>query len=533
MKNRTVNKVLALTLTFVVTVGAVPASAATLPQGYDANQTLAVTTNFSEVQKLTNSKALDNTHVYLAFSEDIDFNLLGQATWVVEEKYGTKVEIPVLSAAQATLEQTELYDSNNDTVAKQETAAKRGIVLTLNGSTKGATLYAVTAENVNTADGGNMSTVDSEKTSVFVGLDGAHVPTVLYQKIDNVKAIDGQHIYVSFTEAVDFSTLNQGIWNVKEKYGAQTELTVVSAIQATAEQAYLIDANNDTPEEQAVAVSKGVVVELAETMKSATLYQLEADQIKTAAGENMSSDMNDKKDVFVGIDHALATPAPLQKVASAKALDSKHVYVEFTEEINFSYGGAFEVMEKYGPQAPIMVEQAVQATLEQAQLFNSDYDTPEKQLEASKKAMVVTLASDMDHATLYKIVAESVYTTESAGISAAQNDREGVFVGIGGVDDFEILAAVTTSPSTVEIYFDRQLDASTVENINNYEIKEKYGNQATLTVSNATFDASRQVIVLTVSSMEQTIYELKTFNLLDTNGNPQEEDAKVMFAGMK
>lgn len=105
------------------------------------------------------------------------------------------------------------------------------------------------------------------------------------------------------------------------------------------------------------------------------------------------------------------------------------------------------------------------------------------------------------------------------------------FVDTDDVQPFDILLAVAPNASTVQIYFDRALDETTVANLDNYEIKEIFGDQKKLTITGATFYSNRNIIELTVSGMEAKFYTLKTFNLLDAEGNPQKVDLSVNFPG--
>lgn len=405
-------------------------------------------------------KQSDFNEFTIVFSEAV---MIGDLTVTVAEKYGDKAALAVTGF--------EYSDSKTITVKTADQAASK-----LYGTTiKGAADLA-----------GNVMKDDTNDT--FVGI----AKSTATQKVNAVKAIDYNQVYVEFATNVDFTTLADATWKLEKAYDDKTTVTVLSAAQATKAQTKEFDSTNTTSTLQTAATKKGVVLTVEGTMTTSTLYKLTADKVMTLYGKEMSTTSSDMSKTFVGMSKPTGTFG-LDTVKPASATTIEITFARKIEADPASVIDNFTVAEAYGDKTALTITNA--------------------ELKDDMKTVKLTV-SEMK-AVLYKVTTKNQMDIYG-NAQKTGTDAEKTFVGTAPQTKITsmTITRVDGSDTQIEVKFNKNVDSSAAD-VSKYSIDSEVGYPEAVSLKSGTTDT----VVLTIpKTTEQKIYKLTVKNVANADG---------------
>jgi hypothetical protein len=344
--------------------------------------------------------AEDYNQVVVNLDQKID--TVDVASFTIKEKYGDKDEIAVLEAVVIT-------DASDYTKA---TADDKAVLLTVEDLTE-ATLYEITVEDMTSIYGNDL---DTDQSATFVGTSKPSDEVAVSSATSN----GNTEVVVTFDQKIDADTVTVDSFTITEKYGDKDELAV-------------LDVDVD-----------GVDVTLTtEAQSDATLYVVEVADVVSIYGNDLDTDNDDT--TFVGTDVA-------DKFASftvGRLTDTK-IAVIFDQKVSSAAANValYSIDNSVG-----YPEKAVKATSTDQTDYAaiSDYTT----------TIILTIPKTTVGKLYTLTVAEGAENVDGV---ASTKDLTAKFAGQGNASTLpEIEAVIAVDDSTIEVYFDRDVDDSTID----------------------------------------------------------------------
>ncbi|BEP30375.1 S-layer homology domain-containing protein [Helicovermis profundi] len=356
---------------------------------------------------------------------------------------------------------------------------KETVLLTLEASTTDGTLYTVTSGDTSANFGGKAADEDA--------------PTV-----SSVTSEDYNQVKITFNEAVDLSTLKVSL---AKKYGTKDALAVLN-MEYDGNDAILL-----TTADQA----------------EATLYSADITKTADLAGNVMD---DDDTNTFVGT----VKPSDEIKVSGSKSNDYNKVAVLLDQKVDAAtvVPANFTIKEKYGDKKEVTVVDAALAA-DDDEYYGSAKISASTVTE--EKQYVILTVSDLTDATLYEVTVKNVKSIYDTKLDT-DNDTA-TFVGQAKpTDDLTVSSATSTGNNEVDVTFSAKVDEDISASL--FTVKEKYGDKATLAVTDASVDG-KVVTLTTADQKDATLYEITVgSDAKDIYGNKLDTDNdSTTFVGQK
>ncbi len=177
-------------------------------------------------QSVVAAKALDYKTIYVEFGVNVDPATVAVENFKLVDVYASATEIAIADAKMATTTQAGKY--NTSYTDDQKTAAiKKGVVLTLTGEVKDATLYKLTASNVKTLYGKALSSTEAKTYTTFAGKSKPGADSLTY----TAKATSNTNVELTFANDLDKVTAeNIANYAIVKAYGDAAKIEVTKAV---------------------------------------------------------------------------------------------------------------------------------------------------------------------------------------------------------------------------------------------------------------------------------------------------------------
>ncbi len=353
-------------------------------------------------QEVAGAKAIDYKTLYVAFGLNVDFATVAATDFTIVEMYGDKATIEVADAKQATNAQTEKYDPANNTDALKAAAAKKGVVLTLTGELKDATLYKVTVAGVNTLYGKALSTTEAKTNTTFTGVSKPGADSMTY----TAAASSNTEVTLDFTNDVDKTTgENIANYSIAKTYGDKAALAITKAV---------VD---------------GDKVKLTVASMTVDMYQIVATGILDIYGNSIKTSSDANKQLFAGI-------AVAGKLTDATITDNTATAGTLRVDFGANYGdGALDV-------SSYVLDQGI------------GYPSKVAKVSGSSTAVDLTIPKTTT-GTVYKITIKNVKNSDGVAMDAAGFSKN--FIGTGGATAAapKLEGAVALNDQAIKLYFSK------------------------------------------------------------------------------
>jgi hypothetical protein len=379
----------------------------------DSDDTFVGTAKSTLTLAVANAKAIDYNQVYVEFNENINVDSIEAGTFTLAKMYGDKAEVVVLGAAQATAAQTAEFDAANNTTALKTAAAKKAIVLTVEGTMTASDLYKVTVDGMSTLYGKDMTTTTASKSATFVG-KAKPTGTFMYDATA-VTVTSSTTLNVKFARKVD-EALAEDIANytLAEAYGDKTEVAITSA----------------------ALQSDGMTVKLTVGTMKAVLYKLSTANLVDIYG-NAQKTGTSADTTFVGE----GAETKISAISSITRVDDTNIKVTFNKKV----GSNATDVALYSINGGVGYPEAV-----------ATYST-------DANSVKLTIPKTTDTQT-YTLTVKGLYNADGVAMDAA--GITGTFSGKGLAKTLPtVQAVVATDQRTAKIYFDRDVTDATIDGV--------------------------------------------------------------------
>ncbi|WP_274362489.1 S-layer homology domain-containing protein [Paenibacillus thermotolerans] len=353
--------------------------------------------NSTADQSVTGAVAINDKQVEVTFGVNVDKALAANAAnFTVKEKYGSQAAIAVKGA-------------------EMKTDSKDTVVLTLDGSMKGATLYEVTAANVTTMFG---KALGSNKSTTFVGV----APDTSKLNVTGANATSNTTVRVNFNDDLAKELAeNTANFTIKEKYGSQAVLNVVKAELKDSD-------SNDTNNGSKVPY----VLLTTDAQKSATLYEVTVANLTDDAGNALDT----KTTTFVG----KAVAAKIDSVSAVlNSNDATQLELTFNRDVDAD--SAEDISHYY--------------------IEGIGYPTSASKDSDVANKVNITVPKTED-GKLYTVKVNNLLNVDKVNM---EKEISATFVGKGNVQGLpKLQAAIAVDKRTLHLYFDRDVTGNTVLN---------------------------------------------------------------------
>ncbi|GMQ60852.1 hypothetical protein [Vallitalea maricola] len=375
----------------------------------DSDNTFVGKAKPTVAQKVKKAKAIDYNQVYVEFETNIDPASIADATFAINEMYGSKAEVAVLEVAQATEAQTVEYGTA-DVAADKAAAVKKGVVLTVDGTMKTSSLYKVVANGMKTLYGKDMSSTSSDKETTFVGMSK---PSGTFAYDGDITVASASSIKVKFARKLE-KDLAEDIANytINEAYGNKAELAVLAAeLQA---------------DQKTVKLTVGEMKNVLYKVTTSNLMDIYGNAQKTGS---------DAEKTFVG----QGKEAKISSITSITRIDDTNIKVTFNHKVG---------------------ENATDVAL---YTIDGGVGYPEAVATYSDDANSVKLTIAKTTETVsYKLTVKGLNNAD--GVAMDADGVTGTFTGKGIAKGLPVLqAVVATDKQTAKFYFDRDVTDSTIK----------------------------------------------------------------------
>lgn len=382
----------------------------------DEAKTFVGTAKSTAAQTVAAAKALDYKTIYVEFGVNVDTTTVAAANFTLAEMYGTKAAVAIADAKMATTTQAGKYLGGTPTTAQKEAAAKKGVVLTLTGEVKDATLYKLTVTKVATLYGKALSTTETDTYKTFTGVSKPAADSVVY----TAAATSNTTVDLTFANDVDpVSGAVAANYTIAKAYGDKAALAVTKAE---------VDAN---------------VVTLTVAPMAVDMYKVTAVNVKDVYGNSIKTTSDANIQGFAG-------KAVAAKITTVSAVDSAApsvgtVRVTFNQNIG---EGALDVS---------------------SYSIDNGIGYPTKVTKVDDTNVDLTIAKTVT-GKLYTLTVKGVKNSDGVAMDAAGLTT--TFVGNDATAAAPRLeAAVAVDNKTIKLYFDTKVtDISGAATATNYTI---------------------------------------------------------------
>lgn len=377
----------------------------------DEAKTFVGTAKSTAAQTVVAAKALDYKTIYVEFGVNVDTTTVAAANFTLAEMYGTKAAVAIADAKMATTAQAYKYNNANNTTLLKEAAAKKGVVLTLTGEVKDATLYKVAVTKVATLYGKALSTTEADTYKTFTGVAKPAADSVVY----TAAATSNTTVDLTFANDVDpVSGAVAANYTIAKAYGDKAALAVTKAE---------VDAN---------------VVTLTVAPMTVDMYKVTAVNVKDVYGNSIKTTSDANIQGFAG-------KAVAAKISSISTIvDTTATTGTIRVTFNGNYGdGALNV-------ASYTLDNSI------------GYPSKVVSVSGSTTAVDLTIPKTVT-GKLYTLTVKGVKNSDGVAMDAAGLTK--TFVGTGGqTATYKLEAAQALDSKTLKLYFNTAIDDLTALN---------------------------------------------------------------------
>lgn len=306
----------------------------------------------------------------------------------------------------ATTAQAYKYNNANNTTALKEAAAKKGVVLTLTGEVKDATLYKVAVTKVATLYGKALSTTEADTYKTFTGVAKPAADSVVY----TAAATSNTTVELTFPNG-DIDPVTGAVaanYTIAKAYGDKAALAVTKAE---------VDAN---------------VVTLTVAPMTVDMYKVTAVNVKDVYGNSIKTTSDANIQGFAG-------KAVAAKISSISTIvDTTATTGTIRVTFNGNYGdGALNV-------ASYTLDNSI------------GYPSKVVSVSGSTTAVDLTIPKTVT-GKLYTLTVKGVKNSDGVAMDAAGLTK--TFVGTGGqTATYKLEAAQALDSKTLKLYFNTAID---------------------------------------------------------------------------
>lgn len=409
----------------------------------------------TEKPKVSKVESIDYNEVRVTFTEAVK---LQGAVFELAERYGAKTSLANYAMR---------YEDRDK------------IIITTSDQ-KSSTLYVGTIYNI--LDYAN-NIIDKSENNTFVGT-GKSTESL---RVTAASANDFNEICVQFNVNIDPAYLSPSAFKIEETYGTKASVAVTGVRLATEDDMGIFNAALD-----ATSVKKHVILNVA-PLKSATLYRVSVESLRTLYGKDLSSSSSDRSVTFVG----QSKPSTSFKINSISTLSNTRVKIIFERKVDPNKAlnvSNYIIHEAYMNKLPLAVYAA----------------------EVKGAEVTLTVAS-MKNA-LYKLEVNNLADVYGNNINTSDSANQSTFVGKAVADKIKSIKRIErVSENTIRVEFDQNLGSNATD-VSLYYINNEIGYPEKAVLADSTVADYTAKVELTIpKTVSGKIYKLTVKNLANSD----------------